>query len=323
MIGRSIETWVPSSTLGDVPIVRPIRGTHGLELPVKRPCSADLFTVAGMSSRTPALDVADRLAGHIGITIAESRRRRSWTLRELARRASVSPSMVHAIEHGAPASLGTYSAIALALGLEPRLDMADPRRRTNAARAEDPVHAVMGECLAARLSGHGFAVAIDEPYQHYQFAGRADLLAWDLASRSLLHIENRTRFPNLQDAIGSYNAKRRYFPAVLADRLGLRNGFASVTNVMAGLWSGEVVHMARIRAASFNAVCPDDPSAFERWWNGRTPQPGASTSTFILLDPDRTLSSRRRAFASLSAALDPALRPRYRGYAEAASALGT
>ena len=53
-------------------------------------------------------------------------------------------------------------------------------------------------------------------------AGRADLLGWDVASRSLLHVENRTRFPNIQDAMGSYNAKRQYLPGVIADRLGLR-----------------------------------------------------------------------------------------------------
>jgi hypothetical protein len=142
--------------------------------------------------------------------------------------------MVHAVEHGRPASLETYAAIALALGLEPRLDLIDPRKRATAARAEDPVHSAMGELGADRLAGHGFGIAIDEPYQHYQFAGRADLLAWDLASRSLLHVENRTRFPNLQDAIGSYNAKRQYLPAVMAERFGVRGGFATVTHVMAG-----------------------------------------------------------------------------------------
>lgn len=101
--------------------------------------------------------------------------------------------MRHAVEHGGPASLETYAANAVALGLEPRLDLIDPRKRAATARAEDPVHAAMGELLAARMVGHGFPVAIDEPYQHYQFAGRADVLAWDLDARALLHVENRTR----------------------------------------------------------------------------------------------------------------------------------
>jgi hypothetical protein len=170
------------------------------------------------------------------------------------------------------------------------------------------------------MVSHGFTVAIDEPYQHYQFAGRADLLAWDLTSRALLHVENRTRFPNLQDAIGSYNAKRAYLPRVLAERLGLRSGFATVTNVIAGLWSSEVIHIARIRSASFSSVCPDDRSAFDAWWGGSTPATG-TTSAFILLDPISTATPRRSAFVGLEQALPGSIRPPYRGYADAVEAL--
>jgi hypothetical protein len=229
--------------------------------------------------------------------------------------------MVHSVEHGSPASLETYAAIAVALGLEPRLDLVDPRKRANTSRAEDPVHSAMGELLAARLAGHGFSVAIDEPYQHYQFAGRADLLAWDLASRLLLHVENRTRFPNLQDAIGSYNAKRRYLPAVMAERLGIRGGFRSVTNVMAGLGSNEVIHVARLRGATFTSVCPDDESGFEAWWIGRPPTAGGPSSAFVLLDPGADAAPRRSPFVGLDAVLQGSIRPRYRGYSDAVDAV--
>ncbi len=229
--------------------------------------------------------------------------------------------MLHAVEHGSPASLETYAAIAGALGLEPRLALVDPRKRAATARAEDPVHAAMGELLAARLARHGFAISIDEPYQHYQFAGRADLLAWDLTSRALLHVENRTGFPNIQEALGSYNAKRAYLPGVLAERLGLRNGFATVTNVIAGLWSSEVIHIARIRSASFTSACPDDPSAFAAWWNGSPPKPGPPTSAFVLLDPVLPATPRRAAFVGLDEIRNMSIRPRYRGYADAVEAL--
>ena len=177
----------------------------------------------------------------------------------------------------------------------------------------------MGEMVASRLASHGFTIAIDEPYQHYQFAGRADLLAWDLDRRALLHVENRTRFPNLQDAIGSYNAKRAYLPGVLAERLGLRTGFNSVTNVVAGLWSSEVIHAARIRAATFTSVCPEDRSAFDGWWAGTPPMQGPATSAFVLLDP--IPRAGRSAFVGLDEVLQGSTRPRYRGYADAAAAL--
>jgi transcriptional regulator with XRE-family HTH domain len=275
-----------------------------------------------MSPRSKPDDVALRLAAHVGITVAEARRRRQWTLRELAERAGVSVSTVHAIEHGAAASLETYAAVSLALDLDLRLDLVDPRKRSSVARAEDPVHAAMGEMLATKLMRLGFSVAIDEPYQHYQFAGRADVVAWDLDRRALLHVENRTRFPNVQEAIGSYNAKRRYLPSVMADRLALRHGFAAVTNVMAGLWSNEVIHVLRIRSATFRAVFPDDASTFEGWWSGLPVVGAGTTSACILLDPDGSRAAQgQRAFVGLEAALNQATRPRYRGYAAAVTAL--
>lgn len=259
-----------------------------------------------MSSLGPAI--------YLGIVITDARRARGWPLRELARRAGLSLGGLHAIEHGRPASLRTYAAIGKALDREVRVELVDPRRKATSRRAEDPVHAAMGEVIAARMAALRLGVAIDEPYQHYQFAGRADVLAWDLARGALLHVENRTRFPNIQEAVGSYNAKRRYLPAVLAERLGLgRKGFSSVTNVIAGLWSSEVIHAARIRAATFGAVCPDSPAAFERWWAGDPPREGV-TSAFVLLDP-APASPRQRPWA----AVDGSTRPRYRGYADAAA----
>ncbi len=81
----------------------------------------------------------------------------------------------------------------------------------------------MGEFEAIRLRHFGRAVSLDEPYQHFQFAGRADLVAWDLDARALLHLENRTRFPNFQDMAGTFNSKRAYLGGVLADRVGIRS----------------------------------------------------------------------------------------------------
>jgi transcriptional regulator with XRE-family HTH domain len=68
-----------------------------------------------MSSSSRSDQVALLLAGHVGITIAEARESRTWTLRELAGRSGVSTSMIHAVEHGKPASLETYAAIAGAI----------------------------------------------------------------------------------------------------------------------------------------------------------------------------------------------------------------
>ena len=119
----------------------------------------------------------ERVALTLGLAVRDARTRHRWTLSELARRAGISIATVHHVEAGRPASLETCARIAGALGLRLDATMIDPRR-PSAGRGGDPVHAAMGEIEAAVLRAHGFRVAIDEPYQHFQFAGRADVLAW-------------------------------------------------------------------------------------------------------------------------------------------------
>ena len=134
----------------------------------------------------------------------------------------LSPAFVYAIEAGRSGSAEAAARIAAALGRRAELKLVDPRKReTRPSLSADPVHSAMGELEAAHFAGLGFRVGIDEPYQHYQFAGRADLVAWDVDARALLHIENRTRFPDFQEMAGAFNAKREYLADSLATRAGV------------------------------------------------------------------------------------------------------
>ena len=292
--------------------------------PRKPRLSGLLFTPNEMSPTrrqeplTPAAQAAlSRMALEAGQIIRAERMRRGWTMRVLATRAGVALGVAHAVEAGDVLTLESYARLATALGLRPSLDLADPRRARAAHEAGDFVHAAMGEVEARALAGPGRTLAIDEPYQHYQFAGRADLLAWD--RENLLHIENRTGFPNLQEAAGSYNAKRRYLAGAMAKRLDLGpRGWRSVTHVMACLWSSEVLHTIRLRRASFAALCTDPTDALWAWLHREPPAEGV-TSTLVVLDPLVPFGSRRRTIAPVA---EPArLDPRWRGYADAAEAL--
>ena len=171
----------------------------------------------------------------------------------------------------------------------------------------------MGEVEAGQLRSSGRPVRIDEPYQHYQFSGRGDVVAWSMPRLALLHIENRTEFPNVQEAAGAYNAKRAYLGEALARRLGVR-AWRSETHVMAALWSADVRHVLRRRTETFRSLCPDSIDAFQAWWRGEPPREGM-TSSLIILDPAPDLGRARR-FADLEAALRA--EPRYRDYAAAA-----
>jgi transcriptional regulator with XRE-family HTH domain len=250
------------------------------------------------------------------MAVTDERRRRALTTRDVAGRARVSLASVSAVEAGRRASLDVYARVATALGLDLALQVG-ARRGERIRAGQDLVHAAMGEVEAKLIDGHGYQVAIDHPYQHYQFAGRADLLAWSASRRALLHIENRTRFPNLQDSAGSFNAKCQYLAPVLARQMDLAP-FRSQTHVIVALWSSEVIHAIRLRPRSFRVLCPDPHAAFLDWLAGDPPS-GGFTRTLVLLDPFAT--GRQRVWVGLDAVTN-GVRARVSGYAEAASRLG-
>lgn len=270
-----------------------------------------------------------RLAVAAGQVVRTERLRRRWPMRVVADRAGISVAHLCEIEGGAPASLEVYARVLTALDLPlelaaDRADRADRAERANRSASvgarQDLVHSAMGELQARRLQSADVEVAMDTPYQHYQFAGRADLVAWHRDTGALLHIENRTQFPDVQDALGSYSAKRAYLGAVLAERAGMRGKrWSSETHAIVALWSSEVLHVLRHRETTFRVTCPDAASSFEAWWDrdlGQLP-PGA-TSTLILMDPALSVGEAYR-FASLDAVRHA--RPRYPDYAHAAARL--
>ncbi|HEY8870251.1 MAG TPA: hypothetical protein VIM30_12795 [Candidatus Limnocylindrales bacterium] len=176
----------------------------------------------------------------------------------------------------------------------------------------------MGELEVARLSAFKHEVRVDEPYQHFQFAGRADVVAIDRARRALLHIENRTRFPNIGEAAGSFNQKREYLANRLAERIGI-DGFRSETHAMIVLWSAEALHSVRIRLETFRALCPDPIDVFSAWWDGQDP-PSGRHRTMVVFDPAADVGKHRR-FIDIETARTAD--PRYRCYADAARRLGS
>jgi transcriptional regulator with XRE-family HTH domain len=263
----------------------------------------------------PVLAPVRRLWLEFGLRLRDARLARRWSVQKLSDRAGVSRAVVYLVEGGRSASTETALRLASALGLRLDLQLLDPRRADKPPRSADPVHAAMGEVQAAHLRRLGYRVGVDEPYQHYQFAGRADVTAWDGEHRAFLHLENRTRFPDFQEMAGSYNAKRAYLSAAIASRLGIRI-WASETHVIVALWSAEVLHSLRLRPESFRSICPDPVDAFAEWWRGSPPHT-RSTSSLIVFDP--IASGRQRQFVALDEALS--VRPRHRGYADAAARL--
>lgn len=279
--------------------------------------TADRVRAARLRDDRVGRDLA-RIAAALGAAIRDERRRRRISMRAVAASAGVGLGTVQAAEAGRVCALETYARLADAIKLRAEFELADPRRREPTAKRDvDPVHAAMGEAEAAHMRGLGYRAGIDEPFQHYQFAGRADVVAWSIERKALLHIENKTRFPDLQEAFGSFNAKRSYLGRELAERAGVAR-WRSETHVIAALWSAEVLNSIRTHAASFASVCPDPIDAFDAWWREAPPAAGRY-SILIVFDPAAGGRRDRRLWLSLDD-LEGA-RPRYRDYADAVELL--
>lgn len=258
----------------------------------------------------------NRLRVELGREVYDERQRRRWSLADLAQRAGVSKTNAQRIEAGHSVSLEAAVRVGVALNLDPRLSLRSAPRGA-LARDADLLHAAMGEVEVQQLAAPTRLVRLDEPYQHYQFAGRADVVVIDPAARALLHIENRTRFPDIQAFAGSWNAKRAYLAPALAQREGLRD-WRSVDHVIVAIWSSEVLHTLRLRRHSFDALAPDQAHAWAAWWDGDRVAPG-SRSALVLLDPIAGTRRSRRRWVGLDQV--DTVDPRYRGYADAITAL--
>jgi transcriptional regulator with XRE-family HTH domain len=259
-----------------------------------------------------ALARLSAIAASIGAQVRDGRLRRRWTTERLAREAGVSRTLVYLVERGEPATLETYARLGVALGLRFEASLDDPRSRARPGRAEDPVHAAIVEMLAARYAAQGRHVAADEPFQHFQFAGRADVTVVDPTGPDLLHHEVKTAIVNVGELAGAWNVKRRYLAATLAERHGARGGFRSVTHVLTIAWTADCLHVLRLRGATIRALGPDAPEAFARWWDGARPQAAGIASTVVIFDP--IVRPRAPAWAPLDDL--GALRARHRGYAD-------
>jgi len=248
----------------------------------------------------------------LGAQVRAARMRRGWTTERLALEAGTSRSLVYLVERGDATTLETYARFGAALGLRFEVTHEDPRTKARLGRAEDPVHAAIVEILAARYAGQGRVVAADEPFQHFQFAGRADVTAVDPAGPDLLHHEVKTALPNVGELAGAWNVKRRYLAATLAERHGVRGGFRSVTHVLTIAWTADCLHVLRLRGATIRSLGPDAPDAFARWWDGAQPVAAGITSSVVVFDPVE--QPRAAAWAPLHDL--GVLRPRHRGYAD-------
>lgn len=155
----------------------------------------------------------------LAATFRAVRIRRGWRQEDVAARAGVSRAAVSLIERGEleGCTLRHILTVAEALGI--RIDLMGRWRGGDLERLLNAKHSALHERVAVRLARLADWVFLPE----VSFAVRGergviDILAWHPATRSLLIIELKTEFVDMQETIGTIDRKRRLARLVAGER---------------------------------------------------------------------------------------------------------
>lgn len=199
----------------------------------------------------------------VGRLLRMLRIRRSWRLRDVAERCTLSAATIGRTELGLIGSVHALRAHAAVLDV--RVEWRVTGRGADVPRLLDEEHAAIVEALAAAFRAAGSRVEAEVSYSEYGERGRIDLLALDLPGETLAIVEVKTELADLQDLLGGLNAKAR-----LAPRIARRMDWHAARSVTI---------LAVAATAANRAVVLAHPalfSSFERRWlrDGAVPTPG-------------------------------------------------
>jgi transcriptional regulator with XRE-family HTH domain len=137
----------------------------------------------------------------------------------LGTRAGVGRQAVSLLERGHARRLRLGVLEAILGALDARLDLRLLWNGPELDRLRDAGHAALGAVVKRRLERWGWVVRVEVSYSRYGERGRIDLLAFHPPSRSLLVVELKTVLVDVQELLGSLDAKSR-LARHIAERFG-------------------------------------------------------------------------------------------------------
>lgn len=148
-------------------------------------------------------------AERLGRLVRTLRVRQRLTQTMLATRAGIGRRAVSMLESGQARLLriGDVEVILAALGA--RLSLRVHWNGPELDRLLDAGHAALCAMVKRRLERWGWIVRVEVSYSHYGERGRIDLLAWHPRLRLLIVIEAKTDLVDVQQLLGSLDAKAR------------------------------------------------------------------------------------------------------------------
>lgn len=186
-----------------------------------------------------------------------------WRQVDLAEACGVSQSAISRLELGfaGPMSLADVDRVAEALDI--RLTLDAWWRGGDVSRLLDADHAMIVDHIVGRLRTLGWQVLLEYGFNHYGERGSVDVVAWHPATRTLLLIEVKSRFTDLQELLSTFARKLRLVPRLLAEAEGWRASHVARLIVVPGTRANRSV--VERHANIFDAAFPARGAGVARW----------------------------------------------------------
>jgi transcriptional regulator with XRE-family HTH domain len=191
------------------------------------------------------------------------RRHLQLTQADVASRAGISQSVYSRAERGdlTGMTVGTLDRIAASIGASLVVDIRYQGGLGD--RLIDAAHARLVEILVGVLRRYRWEVEVEYTFNVFGDRGSVDVLGWHAASRTLLIIEVKSRFTDLQAMLVSLARKLRVVPDAAREDRGW--DAAHVGRIVVAYGSAENRSVLARHASTFDAALPARANEIRRW----------------------------------------------------------
>jgi transcriptional regulator with XRE-family HTH domain len=202
-------------------------------------------------------------ATDVGRSLRAIRFHRRLTQAEVADRAGISQSVYSRAESGRLEGMTVGSLDRIATELGANLVVGLRYGGGLADRLVDAAHATLVEFVVGFLRDRGWQVELEFSFNVFGERGSVDVLGWHAPTRTLLIVEVKSRFTDLQAMLLSLSRKLRLVPTVARDEMGW--DAASVGRVILAYGTAENRAVLDSHSSIFGAVFPARAQVVRRW----------------------------------------------------------
>jgi transcriptional regulator with XRE-family HTH domain len=188
---------------------------------------------------------------------------RHFTQATVARKAGVSQSVYSRAERGSIGDLKVSTVQAIASALDAELVVELRFRGGRIDRLIDRAHAAIVEYVVDRLRRAGWETVVEFSFNVFGERGSVDVLAWHGSTRTLLVVEVKSRFTDLQAMLMALGRKLRLVPDEARRELGW--DAKAVGRVVVVPSTTEARNVLAQHRSIFEAMLPHRAIEVRRW----------------------------------------------------------